>query len=150
MFPVPARIPEAESSGRAWGSGHPQHPWNRQALTVHELPVTRSILEIVLRQAESHQVTKVVAVDITIAALSDLEGEWLQSYFDHLSRGTPAEGAELRVRRAPLTFRCDACSSEFQATREELASARCPRCGSRDASIISGMGYTVDSMEAQT
>lgn len=121
-------------------------PW--LSIVMHELPVTKSILAIVLRHAEANGVEKVVAVDLSIGALSDLEAEWLQSYFDHLSRGTLAQGAELRVRRSPLTFFCDPCSTEFTATREELEGAACPVCGSRDASIVSGTGYTVESMEA--
>ena len=117
---------------------------------MHELPVTKSILDIVLRHAEANGVEKVVAIDLSIGALSDLEPEWLQSYFDHLSRGTPAHGAQLRVRRSPLTFRCSTCSGEYTATRERLGEAICPGCGSRDASIVSGTGYTVESMEVQT
>ena len=116
---------------------------------MHELAVTRSIVGIVLRHAEANGVERVVAVDLSIGALSDLEAEWIQSYFDHLSRGTPAEGATIRARRSPLTFRCESCDGEFTATREELEAARCPDCGSRDASITSGTGYTVDSMEVQ-
>jgi hydrogenase nickel incorporation protein HypA/HybF len=116
---------------------------------MHELPVTRSILAIVLRHAKARGVTKVVTIDLSIGALSDLEAEWLQDYFDHLSRGTPAQGAKLRVRRSPLGFLCEPCSREFTADREELEEARCPQCGSRDATLISGTGYTVESMEAQ-
>lgn len=88
-------------------------------------------------------------MDLAIGALSDLEAEWLQTYFDHLSRGTPAEGARLRVHRSPLTFLCESCSAEFTATRDELETASCASCGSRDASIVSGTGYTVESMEAE-
>jgi hydrogenase nickel incorporation protein HypA/HybF len=117
---------------------------------MHELPVTKSILDIVLRHAEANGVEKVAAIDLSIGALSDLEPEWLQSYFDHLSRGTPAHGAQLRVRRSPLTFLCRTCSTEFAATREQLDGATCPGCGSRDASIVSGTGYTVESMEVKS
>ena len=116
---------------------------------MHELPVTKSILDIVLRHAEANGVEKVTAIDLSIGALSDLEAEWIQKYFDHLSRGTPAHGAKLRVRRSPLTFSCEPCSREFTATREELDVARCPQCSSREISLVSGTGYTVESMEAQ-
>jgi len=116
---------------------------------MHELPVTRSILAIVLRYAEANQVGRVVAIDLSIGALSDLEPEWIQQYFDHLSRGTVAEGAAIRAHRSPLTFRCEPCGTEFQAIREELASACCPGCGSRDVSVVSGTGYVVESMEVQ-
>lgn len=115
---------------------------------MHELPVTRSILGIVLRHADANEVERVLSIDIAIAALSDLESEWMQTYFDHLSRGTAAEGAKLRVRRLPLTFLCAACAREFTATREALASASCPGCGSVDASVTSGTGYLVERMEA--
>jgi hydrogenase nickel incorporation protein HypA/HybF len=115
---------------------------------MHELAVTRSILDIVVRHAAAHGVAGVAAVDLSIAALSDLEPEWLQRYFDHLSRGTVAEGAVLRVRRSPLTFECDACATWFSAAREELEAARCPGCGGREARVVSGVGYVVESMEA--
>ncbi len=115
---------------------------------MHELPVTRSILEIVLRHAAANDVKRVSAIDLSIGALSDLEPEWIQSYFDHISRGTPADGARLRVRRSPLTFRCASCSAEFDAARESLDRVGCPECGSGDASVIGGTGYTVEAMEA--
>jgi len=116
---------------------------------MHELPVTHSILDIVLRHADANGVRKIQAIDLSIGALSDLEADWLQKYFDHLSRGTVAEGAALRVRRAPLVLFCEPCSSEFTSAREDLDEARCPRCGFRDASVVSGTGYTVESMEAE-
>ena len=116
---------------------------------MHELPVTRSILAIVLKHAEANGVDRVLAIDLKVGALSDLEPEWLQNYFDHLSRGTPAEGAELRVSRSELTFLCEGCGERFDAAREELEKARCPQCDSRELALVSGTGYTVESMEAQ-
>ena len=117
---------------------------------MHELPVTKSILGIVLRHAHTNGVENVLAIDLSIGALSDLEVEWLQRYFDHLSRGTPAEGARLRVRRSPLGFLCNGCLQEFTAAREALETASCPGCGSRDASVTAGTGYSVESMEVQS
>jgi hydrogenase nickel incorporation protein HypA/HybF len=116
---------------------------------MHELPVTKSILGIVLRHAESNGVQKVVSIQLSIGALSDLEEEWLQSYFDHLSRGTVAEGAKLQVRRSNLTFFCRQCSLEFSVPREDLDNTQCPNCGGKDATVVSGTGYSVESMEAQ-
>ena len=116
---------------------------------MHELPVTKSILDIVLRHADSNGVEKILTIDLSIGALSDLEAEWIQKYFDHLSKGTPAQGAKLRVRRSPLTFRCESCFRDFTVTREELEGATCPQCGSPNVTLVSGTGYTVESMEAQ-
>ena len=116
---------------------------------MHELPVTKSILGIVLRHAQTQGVSRVFTIDLSIGALSDLEAEWLQDYFDRLARGTVAEGAKLRVRRSLLTFLCEPCTQEFTANREDLDTACCPSCGSREASILSGTAYTVESMEAE-
>ena len=116
---------------------------------MHELPVTRSILDIVLRHAESNGVQKVISIKLSIGALSDLEEEWLQSYFDHLSRGTVAEGAKLKVQRSSLTFFCRQCSLEFSVVREDLENTQCPQCGGNDATVVSGTGYSVESMEAR-
>jgi hydrogenase nickel incorporation protein HypA/HybF len=115
---------------------------------MHELPVTKSILGIVLRHAAANEVGRISAIDLRIGALSDLEPEWLQSYFDHISRGTPAEGARLRVCRSLLTFRCASCSAEFDTAREDLDRVVCPVCGSGDASVVAGTGYAVEAMEA--
>lgn len=116
---------------------------------MHELPVTKSILGIVLRHAESNLVEKVLAVNLSIGALSDLEEEWLQRYFDSLSRGTVAEGARLRVRRSRLTFFCRECSLEFKVAREDLDDTLCPECGRAEITLISGTAYRVESMEAR-
>ena len=116
---------------------------------MHELPVTKSILDIVLRHAAANEVSRVSAIDLSIGALSDLEPEWIQSYFDHISKGTAAEGARLRVSRSPLTFRCASCHAAFDAAREELDRIACPDCGSGDASIVAGANYTVEAMEAE-
>ena len=116
---------------------------------MHELPVTRSILEIVLRHAEAQGVKRVLTIDLAIGALSDLEAEWIQSYFDRLSKGTAADGAKLRVRRSPLTFLCQMCCREYDATRERLDTACCPLCGSRESTLVGGAAYTVESMEAE-
>lgn len=116
---------------------------------MHELPVTKSILEIVLRHAAANEVEHISVIDLTVGALSELEPEWLQSYFDHISKGTVAEGARLRVGRSPLTFRCASCAREFDSAREDLDRIACPRCGSGDASVVGGTGYAVEAMEAK-
>ena len=116
---------------------------------MHELPVTRSILQIVLRHAELHSAEQILAIDLTVGPLSDLEPEWLQRYFDHLSRGTVAENAELRIRSSPLVFECGVCRDRFEVPREDLDKARCPGCESHGISIVSGTGYVVESMEVE-
>ena len=116
---------------------------------MHELPITKSIFQIVLKHARANDVEKVISVDLEIGALSDLQDEWIQRYFDRLSRGTVVEGAKLKTNRVPAVFRCNCCQEQFgvhSLLEEDLS---CRQCNSRDVTLISGREYRVQSMEAQ-
>ena len=65
---------------------------------MHELPITESILKIVLKHAETNSVRKVMSINLQIGKLSDLEDEWIQRYFDYLSKGTVARRGKTKNR----------------------------------------------------
>jgi hydrogenase nickel incorporation protein HypA/HybF len=116
---------------------------------MHELPITKSIFQIVLKHATANNVKRVVAVHLEIGALSDLQDEWVQRYFDRLSRGTVVAGAKLEINRVPAVFRCNACQGQFEVLsllEEELS---CRQCHSREVSLVAGREYRVKSMEAR-
>ena len=81
---------------------------------MHELPITESILKIVLKHAETNNVRQVMAIHLQVGKLSDLEDEWIQRYFDYLSKGTVAQGAKLKIERTPIMVQCDACSNSYE------------------------------------
>jgi hydrogenase nickel incorporation protein HypA/HybF len=114
---------------------------------MHELPVTESILNIVLEHAPADSVSKIVRIFLEIGELSDLEDEWIQHYFDYLSKGTRAEKAELVIQRMPIMFQCDACANRFEVKREALRDLRCPECGNAKCTLVSGKGYFIKNME---
>jgi len=87
---------------------------------MHELQVTESILSIVLKHAEANRVNKVVAIHLKIGELSDLENEWIQHYFDYLSKDTKAEGAKLKIERTPVVLRCNKCSNSFEVNIKQM------------------------------
>lgn len=114
---------------------------------MHELQITERILEVVLQHTRGQDVSKIVRIHMKIGALSDLEPEWIQHYFDYLSRGTVAENAQLAIRRSPATMRCQSCSWSFEVEREELERARCPTCGDPGVELVAGRGYVIENME---
>lgn len=116
---------------------------------MHELPITKSICQIVLRHAKKSHVKRVIAVNLEIGALSDLQDEWIQRYFDRLSRGTVVEGAKLKTNRVPAVFRCDACQAQFEVNALLDADLSCAQCHSSQVSLVSGREYQVKSMEAR-
>ena len=116
---------------------------------MHELPITKSIFQIVLKHATANNVKRVVAVHLEIGALSDLQGEWVQRYFDRLSRGTVVAGAKLEIDRVPAVFRCNVCQRQFEINSLLLEELSCAQCHSTNVTLISGREYRVKSMEAQ-
>jgi hydrogenase nickel incorporation protein HypA/HybF len=116
---------------------------------MHELPVTQSIFQIVLEHAERGNVNRVISVNLEIGALSDLQEEWVQRYFDRLSRGTIAEGAKLRIVRVPAAFRCNRCQKSFEVGSLLEDDLSCKHCQSNEVTLVSGTEYLVKNMEVQ-
>jgi hydrogenase nickel incorporation protein HypA/HybF len=114
---------------------------------MHELQVTERILDIVIQHASGHDVSRIVLIRLRIGELTDLEDEWIQRYFDYLSRGTLAENAKLAIQRAPIVLECESCSCSFNIRREGLGDPECPECGGSDCRLISGREYRIENIE---
>jgi hydrogenase nickel incorporation protein HypA/HybF len=116
---------------------------------MHELQVTKGIFQIVLKHAMKGNVNRVLSVNLEIGALSDLQNEWLQRYFDRLSRGTVVEGAQLKITRVPAVFQCNTCQKPFEISSILDDGLLCLKCQSKDVSLVSGKEYLVKCMEVQ-
>ncbi|MEA3223543.1 MAG: hydrogenase maturation nickel metallochaperone HypA [Thermodesulfobacteriota bacterium] len=114
---------------------------------MHELPITESILNIVLKHAKANNVNKVLSVSLKIGELSDLINEWVQRYFDYLSKDTIAEGARLNIERTPVVVQCKECGHSFQVNIKESAKPRCPECGGDEVTLVSGREFYINSIE---
>jgi hydrogenase nickel incorporation protein HypA/HybF len=114
---------------------------------MHELPITESILKVVLKHAQSNGVRKVMTVHMRIGKLSDLADEWIQRYFDYLSKGTVAEGAKLVIERTPVLVRCNDCSTSYEMDVTKVGDILCPACGGKTATLVSGQEYFIEEIE---
>ena len=117
---------------------------------MHELPVTENILKIVQKHAEKNAVRRVVSITLDVGAMSDLEDEWMQHYFDYLSRNTVVEGAKLIIHRLPIVLRCNNCEKAFEIEKDEIGRSKCPDCGAEgNFSLESGRQYYIREMQAE-
>jgi|TARA_Y100000310_G_scaffold345560_1_gene466646 hydrogenase nickel incorporation protein HypA/HybF len=116
---------------------------------MHELQVTEQILEVALKHTEGQDVSRIVNIHLRIGELSDLEEEWIQHYFDYLSKGTLAEEAKLKIEKVPIVLECEDCGANFEVSKQELSDANCPECDDGESSwnLISGREYTVTNLE---
>jgi hydrogenase nickel incorporation protein HypA/HybF len=114
---------------------------------MHELQVTERILNIALKHAETNDVNQIISIQLKVGELSDLEDEWMQKYFDYLSKETIAKDAKLKIERVPVVMECDACSHSFQVNIKEIKEIFCPECDNKKCTLISGREYYVKDME---
>jgi hydrogenase nickel incorporation protein HypA/HybF len=114
---------------------------------MHELPIVQSMFDICVKHAMANNVKKVIAVNLKVGEVSDLQDEWIQRYFDFLAKGTVVEGARLKIERVPLVVRCKKCAESFPVKIRETQKVECPKCQAAEFAYVSGREYTVDSME---
>lgn len=114
---------------------------------MHELPITESILNIVLRHAEENEAVKIVNINLRIGELSDIVDEWVQRYFDYLSKDTIAEGATLQIERSPVIFQCTACEKDFRFDIRKIKDIVCPNCGGKSVELVSGREFYIKNIE---
>ncbi len=112
---------------------------------MHELPVTQGMLSVVLEAARKAGGRRVVAIDVVIGELTSIVDDSVQFYFDILSKGTLAEGAQLRFHREPGTATCRDCSHVFEVRPPLLV--ECPVCGSSRIRVTGGTAFYVHSIE---
>jgi hydrogenase nickel incorporation protein HypA/HybF len=110
---------------------------------MHELSVTESILNIVIKHAQENKAEKVLTIGLKIGEMSELVGECIQHYFDYLSKGTIAEGAVLEIERAPIIFACTDCKNTFQVSLSETKDFTCPECHGAKVTLVSGREFYI-------
>ena len=114
---------------------------------MHELAAMKSVHDIVLKHAHTANADRVLLVNLEIGALSDLQDEWVHRYFEHLSRGTIAEGANVDISRVPGVFRCNGCRRLFEVQSLEGDDLSCPQCYRSEVKVVSGHAIQVKNIE---
>lgn len=114
---------------------------------MHELPVIEGILKVALSHAAKNNVKKITAIHLQVGELSDLEDEWMQHYFDRLSKDSIAAGAVLKIERMPVVMNCEDCLWSFKVDIKNVKEIVCPKCQGKNNKLISGREYFIKSLE---
>ncbi|RKX69910.1 hydrogenase maturation nickel metallochaperone HypA [candidate division WOR-3 bacterium] len=113
---------------------------------MHELAITESILEIVLKEANRNRGKRVREIGIVLGRMSSFVPECIEYYFDFLSRGTIAEGAKLKFTLISPVIVCRHCDQEIEIEDPFMV---CPICGNTDTKLISGRECYVEYIEVE-
>jgi len=111
---------------------------------LHELAVTQSLLEIALRHAERAGAQRIIRLNLVIGQLTSIADDSVQFYWDIVSQGTVAEGAELHFERVPGVLRCLSCGHTFPLNGRDYT---CPACGHERVVVAGGDDFRLESIE---
>jgi hydrogenase nickel incorporation protein HypA/HybF len=93
---------------------------------MHEASVAQAILDIVLEEANRAQASEILNIEIVLGELACISDDAVKAYFDIISEGTAAKGAELVFKKNNAIFECKKCGKEYNRSSFEFA---CPYCG---------------------
>ncbi|MER3544531.1 MAG: hydrogenase maturation nickel metallochaperone HypA [Chloroflexota bacterium] len=111
---------------------------------MHELGIVQQIVDQAAARVQAAGAGRVTGLHLVIGTLSDISPESVQFYFDLVSKGTPAAGAQLSFRQVQPAMRCRTCGTEFFWAPDQDA---CPRCGARGYELIRGREFYLESID---
>ena len=111
-------------------------------VNMREFESTQKILKKVLSQGKDD--TPIKSVHVVMGEVAELDQDIIQKYWNDLSKGTPAEHAQLHFRLIKAEVQCMACFNKYQPLNGVI---HCPYCGSYGAKILSGEEFDLESIE---
>jgi hydrogenase nickel incorporation protein HypA/HybF len=109
-------------------------------MTLHELAITRSVVDVVVERAAGRQIA---TVRLQVGALSGVVPDAMLFCYELVTAGTPLEGSSLEIETVRGTANCRTCGQDFALSDLILL---CP-CGSADVSILAGRELRVRSVD---
>lgn len=113
---------------------------------MHELALTKGIIDIVNCEAEKSGFKNVLEITLRVGEYSGIVPQCLREFFPIAAAGSVAEGAELVIEPVKARFRCLECGHEGEADRK---SACCPECRSTAIKMTSGREFFVESLKVE-
>lgn len=111
---------------------------------MHEVGITRSIIEIAERSAREQGAGKILSVTVEIGALSGVMAEAVEFCFEACSGGTFLEGTTLIIEHIAGRGRCRECGTEAAI---DTCTFACPACGEFALDRLQGDELRIREME---
>ena len=109
---------------------------------MRELQTTQTILHKSLLQVPDTK--RIKNIHLVIGEISELDQKLIRQHWRELSKGTPAEHAQLHFRLIKADVQCMSCFSKYYPLDGKI---NCPYCGSYGAKILSGEEFNLESIE---
>ncbi len=113
---------------------------------MHELAATQRILETALSQARATGTGRIVALHLVLGQMSEMTIDSVQFYWNQISPGTMAEGANLHYRHMPVELLCLTCDRRYSPLDDVVA---CPACGGERIKIAAGEEFYLEAIDVE-
>ena len=113
---------------------------------MHELGVTKSLVDLVCTEAERQGFARALEIRLKVGEYSGVVPDYILDLFPPVSEGTAAAGAALIFETVPGAFRCSRCGYEGPVDRKR---ACCPDCGGTELRMTAGREFYVDSLKVE-
>lgn len=114
---------------------------------MHELSVTKGLLDTVLKSAKENNARKVCKVSVVMGDYYDYVPEIVAEYFGLLAEESIASEAELDFETVPVKIYCNRCQKEYEGKR--ISAIRCLDCGTNDIIVLSGKELYIKDMQIE-
>jgi len=115
---------------------------------MHEVSIIEGLIDIVEKQKEKHQFSKVLEIHIACGVYNCVSEENLEFCLKTVAQGTYLETAIIKVNRLPERWSCKQCHSEFhKETKSE--DPCCSKCGSSNVVPLLNSEIYLDKLEVE-
>ena len=113
---------------------------------MRELHAMKAILNKAILNAREDDAARIINLRLAIGEIAEYDQNAIQRHWNDLSKGTPAEGAQLHFRVVAAEVQCMSC---FRKYHPENGKILCSNCGSMGAKILSGEEFYLESIELE-
>ena len=109
---------------------------------MHELGIMNDVLDTALRVAAQNGGKRVTKIMLKVGVLSGVLPDYMQSFFEIISKDTIAQGAKLVIENEPAEFLCRDCGEKTAFPRFG-PDFICQHCGSENMQLLSGKTFQI-------
>lgn len=130
---------------------------------MHELSITQALFKLTLDEAAASGAQRVIALTVQVGVLTGIDASALVFYFATMSKGSCAEGAQIRFEKIIPTARCQQCGHTIPLAEPDLAGRAafnhtwlesytqlvCERCQGTQFELVGGDEFALISLEIE-
>ncbi len=122
---------------------------------MHEISMSEKALTIILDESRKKKIKKIKRVHLVIGSLTLLNHDQIRFWLKELSKGTIAEGLDVKIKKQDSEIRCRSCeySGELELRNSAadhffIPAFMCPECKSSEIDIKKGNEFEVEKIIA--